>query len=255
MPAVLKDLLNRSKPFRQWLLPLLLAGGISAAWSAPNASGGPAWQSLSPAQQQILAPLAQDWPHLPANRKAKWLEIAARYPAMPAEDKQRLQARMAEWARMSPEERGQARSNFQETRRLSHEERRDQWEAYKALPKESREALAARAAHPGTGVAAPHSSTSKAPPLIAQTPKSNLVKPASRAVAPPKAVAPAVVQAGPGAATSLVATTPRPPSHLQTGKPKIDAAPGTVNRRTLLPKAASPVAAAASAASASVVSR
>lgn len=230
----------------------MLAGSLSTSWAAGSVAGGPAWQNLTPAQQQVLSPLAPDWAHMAPNRKAKWLEIAARYPAMPAEGKQRVQERMAEWARMSPEERGQARSNFQETRRLSHEERRDQWEAYQALPKESKDALAARAARPTAPAA---SGISRPTPLNAQAPKSNIVNPASRNVATPKAVAPAVVHAGPGATTSLVVTPPRPPSHLQTGKPKIDADPSTVNRSTLLPKAALAAPAAVSATSAPVVSR
>ncbi len=249
MPTALKARPNHLMSLRRWLLSLLLVGSISPTWAATSEASAPTWQSLSTGQQQILAPLATDWPHLPANRKAKWLEIAARYPAMSPERKQRIQERMAEWARMSPEARGQARSNFQETRRLSHDERRDQWEAYKALPQESKEALAARA----TRSAASTAPVLPTQPLNAQAPKSNIVNPTSRNVAAPKAVAPAVVQAGPGATTSLVVTPSRPPSHLQTGKPKIDAAPGTVNRSTLLPKAPAP--AAVSAASAPVVSR
>lgn len=236
---------------RHCLLPLLLAGSAAVAWANSSTGGGPAWQSLTPSQQQILAPLAQDWPHMAANRKAKWLEVAARYPAMPAEGKQRMQERMADWARMSPEQRGQARSNFQEARRLSHEERRGQWEAYQALPKESKDALAARAARPSAS--APATVAPVTPPLNAVAPKSNIVNPTNRVAAAPKAVAPAVVQAGPGATTSLVVTPQRPPSHLQTGKPKIDAAPSTVNRSTLLPKMPAP--ATVTAASAPVVSR
>jgi hypothetical protein len=248
------------KPLRQRLLPMLLAGSITAAWGAANATGGPTWQSLTPSQRQVLAPLAQDWPQLSANRKAKWLEIAARYPAMPVEGQQRVQERMTEWARLSPEERGQARSNFQETRRLSHEERRDQLEAYQALPQESKAALAARAARPGASSAntPPPGPGLQGAPLNAQAPKSNIVAPAGRPTAAPKAVAPAMVQAGPGATTSLVATPARPPSHLQTGKPKIDAGPTVVDRSTLLPKAprvASAGSVVPAAASAPVVSR
>lgn len=252
MPSAPPSRPNLLKPLARWLVPALLASSVSLAWATGAGPSGTSWQNLSPAQQQILAPLAPDWAHMAPNRKAKWLEIAARYPSMPEEIKQRMQQRMADWARLSPEERGQARSNFQETRRLSHEERRDQWEAYKALPKESKDALAARAAHPVTPAA---SSVNRPAPLNAQAPKSNIVHPASRTVAPPKAVAPALVQAGPGATTSLVVTPPRPPSHLQTGKPKIDAGPGSVNRSTLLPKPGQVPSTAVSASSAPVVPR
>lgn len=262
MRSAPKVYLLNLKQFSKWmLLSLLLGGAMTAASGATSAPGGPAWESLSLSQQRALAPLAKEWQQLPPNSKAKWLEVAVRYPGLPAERQQLLQQRMTEWARLSPEQRGQARTNFQEARRLSHEERREQWEAYKALPKESKDALAARAArHP-----LPQASTSgaQAPqllqgaPLNAQAPKSNIVNPANRSAAAPKAVAPAMVQVGPGATTSLVATPPRPPSHLQTGKPKIDAGPGMVDRSTLLPKkpGTGAVGSAVSAASAPVVPR
>ena len=250
------------KQFSKWiLLSVLLCSSIAAAFGADIAEGGPAWETLTAAQQQALAPLSKEWQQLPPNRKAKWLELAARYPRLSAERQQRLQQRMTEWARLSPEQRGQARTNFQEARRLSHEERREQWEAYKALPKESKDALAARAARPplpqagATGSQAPQ--LLQGAPLNAQAPKSNIVHPANRTTTVPKAVAPAMVQAGPGATTSLVATPARPPLHLQSGKPKIDAGPSMVDRSTLLPKnrGAGTVGDAVSAASAPVVPR
>jgi hypothetical protein len=245
------------RQFSKWmLLPLILGCAMTVALGATVSPGGPAWESLTPVQQRALAPLAKEWPQLPPNRKAKWLEVAARYPSLPTERQQLLQQRMTEWARLSPEQRGQARTNFQEARRLSHEERREQWEAYKALPKESKDALAARATRPRLPQASVNGAQAtqllQGAPLNAQAPKSNIVNPANRSAAAPKAVAPAMVQAGPGAATSLVATPARPPSHLQTGKPKIDAGPSMVNRSTLLPKnpdmgAAGPAVSAASA--------
>ena len=52
----------------------------------------------------------------------------------------------------------------------------------------------------------------------------------------PTAVAPTVVQAAPGATTTLVTRQASPPVHQQTGMPKIAATPGFVDRSTLLPK-------------------
>ena len=250
------------KQFSKWMLLSLLLGGVmTVASGATSAPGGPTWESLSPTQQRALAPLAKEWQQLPPNSKAKWLEVAVRYPGLPAERQLLLQQRMTEWARLSPEQRGQARTNFQEARRVSHEVRREQWEAYKALPKESKDALAARAARPPFPKASANSTRApqllQGAPLDAQAPKSNIVGPANRGTTAPKAVAPAMVQTGPGATTSLVATPARPPSHLQTGKPKIDAGPSMVDRSTLLPKNPGTVAvrSAVSAASAPAVPR
>lgn len=211
-----------------------IAGGVAAGNATP---GGPAWNSLTPAQQQVLAPLARDWQQLDGNRKQKWLEIATRYPSMPAEQQTRMQERMSEWARMTPEQRGQARVNFQQARSLPSEARREQWEAYQALPKERREELArqasrrASAPHAGVNGTAPTPSLRGAP-LTAQAPKSNVVTPTRPS--PPRVVSPALVQTGPGATTSLVATPPRP--RQPKGQAKIEASPNVVDRSTLLPK-------------------
>ena len=68
-----------------------------------------------------------------------------------------------------------------------------------------------------------------------------------------KPVSPTVVQAKPGASTTLVSKTPAPPLHHQAGLPKIAATDGFVNPSTLLPsrgpQGAAAIAAPASAAS------
>src|SRR6185369_5618321 len=64
---------------------------------------------------------------------------------------------------------------------------------------------------------------------------------------PPKQVAPTMVQAAPGATTTLITRRPAPPPHQQTGMPKIAATPEFVNRSTLLPKRGPQAAAIASA--------
>lgn len=183
----------------------------SPALAAPAA--GPAWSSLSAAQRSALAPLERDWPSIDAARKQKWLDIAARLPTMPPDERERIQERMTEWARMTPQERGRARLQFQEARQISPQQRQARWDAYMALPAEERRALA--------------ESATKVPQTRKPVP----------AAAAPKAVAPTLVQAKPGASTTLISKTATPPAHLQPGGPKIATDQGTVSRRTLLPKA------------------
>jgi hypothetical protein len=216
---------------------------------ATAAESGPRWQELSAAQRVALKPLERDWSTIDGQRKQKWLEIAARYPSMPPEEQQRLSARMAEWVKLSPAERGQARMNYQEARQLTKEERQARWQAYQALTPEQRNKLAARAA-PATGASAARSgdvARKPAPaPRDAVQAKSNLVPNTSYA-ARPRAVGPTVVQAQPGATTSLISKRPTPPPHQQPGLPKIAAAPGFVDKSTLLPQRGAQGAAAASA--------
>ena len=199
-----------------------------------------------------------------APRKAKWLEVASRFPAMPAADQQRLQERMAEWARMTPAERGRARLSFQESKLLSPEQKQARWEAYQALPDEERKALAVRAKpveERARGAAAPVSATpsasaaaaarapagAKAALPAATTAATTAATPAALA----KPVTPTLVQAKPGATTTLMTAPVLPPTHHRPGEPKIAAQPGQVNPATLLPRSG-PQAAAAAAASPAV---
>lgn len=201
--------------------------------SGAKGASGPTWQSLTPAQRSALTPLQSDWASIDASRKASWLEIAGRYPSLPPEERQRLQARMTEWSRLSPADRGRARVTYQETKQVPAQERKAQWQAYQALPESQRQALASRA-KPETPAAGLPTPTGKTDPV--QSTKRNVVTNPSQNAKSAKSVGPTVVQAAPGATTTLVTRQPAPPAHQQTGMPKIAATPGFVDRTTLLPK-------------------
>lgn len=214
------------------------------AAAAPATESGPRWQELSASQRAALKPLERDWSSIDAARKQKWMEIAARYPNLPPAEQQRISARMAEWAKLSPSERGQARLNYQATRELAPEERQARWQAYQALSAEQRGKLAARAAPASAAVARNSDLGRKAATRDAVQAKSNIVPNPSFA-APPRPVGPTVVQARPGATTSLISSRPAPPTHQQPGMPKIAASPGFIDKSTLLPQRGAQGAAAA----------
>ncbi|MCW5604263.1 MAG: DUF3106 domain-containing protein [Burkholderiales bacterium] len=93
----------------------------------------PAWAELTPAQQQILAPLAREWDSLDATRRKSWLTIASRYPKMTVQEQQRLQQRMKEWVALTPEQRRAARERYQFMRKLPPDKRKEidrQWREY-----------------------------------------------------------------------------------------------------------------------------
>jgi hypothetical protein len=233
---------------RHLLLAALLGVAGAVALAQPGHSvadaSGPAWSSLSTQQRQVLAPLERDWTSLDASRRAKWVEVANRFPSMPDAERQRVQERMAAWARMSPAERGRARLNFQEAKQLTPEMRQQRWEAYQALPDERRRELAERAK---PTVEAARNAPAPVAPLTAAQPKAAVTLPRSAASGPlVKPVAPTIVQAKPGATTTLMTRPPSPPAHQQPGEPKIAVTPDQVNRTTLLPRRG-PQAAAASA--------
>ncbi|MEQ1683513.1 MAG: DUF3106 domain-containing protein [Burkholderiaceae bacterium] len=237
--------------------PVQAAGPATpAARSAPVpvAEQGVRWQELKPAQQTVLRPLERDWSGIDLPRKQKWLELATRFPRMSADEQSRVQARMAAWAKMTPQERGQARLNYQDAKQVPAQDRQARWESYQALSPEQKRQLAARAARP----AAPASSSAFAEaarkpasppaPVVRDAPqaKSNLVPNPAFAV-PRKQVEPTVTRAGPGATTTLMSKRPVPPSHQQTGLPKIAATPEFVNKATLQPKRGPQAAATRSA--------
>lgn len=240
---------------RHWLQPLLASlvlGVATAAVAQPQPSpvrrsvdgGGPSWATLSPEQRSVLAPLKDDWSSIDSPRKAKWLDLAARYPKMPPSDQSRMQARMTEWARLSPQQRAQARLNFQQAKQLPNQDRQNQWDAYRALPESERKALASRA-NAAAKVGEP---AGKPAPELSS--KRNIVANPSLSATPVKPVAPTVVQAAPGATTTLVTRQPSPPTHQQAGLPKIAATPGFVDRNTLLPQRGAQSAGVRSSASA-----
>jgi len=207
---------------------------------------GVRWQALTPVQREALAPLEREWPGIDAPRKQKWIALAARFKSLPPEERARIHERMVEWAKMTPAERGQARLRFEEARQLPVPDRGERWRAYQALPPEQREQLAARAA---TSANAPHDAASK--PLAktgrdAKEAKFNVV-PNPALAQPLRPVAPTLVQAAPGATTTVITRRPAPPPHQQSGMPKIATTPEFVNRSTLLPKRGPQAAAIASA--------
>lgn len=247
-----------SDPSGRWirlgLLALLaLAPLAKAQQTAPRpmptvaAEQGPKWSTLTAAQRVALGPLQAEWPSIDTSRKQKWLEVVTRFPSMTADERERVQVRMGEWARMSPAERGRARQQFQETRQLSPQDRQARWDAYQALPPSERNALVAKSAAEPEKPARPVSPKAATP---VDAPKRNLVTVAPWP-APNKPVAPTVVQATPGATTTLMSKAATPPPHHQPGLPKIAATKGFVDPATLLPTRGPQGAAIAAAPSAS----
>lgn len=217
---------------------MVALAGVAAVAGATlsHAQGGTAqeqgvrWRELNPAQQAALRPLERDWSGIDPVRKQKWIELSGTFGKRTPAEQQRIQERMSEWAKLSPQQRSQARLHFQEATQLTPEDRKNRWDAYQALPPEKKEQLAARAA--------PSAPPSKpGAPIKGDVPqaKSNVV-PNPAYATPPKVVAPTVVQARPGVTTTPINKRPTPPSHQQTGLPKIAATPEFVNKATLLPR-------------------
>jgi Skp family chaperone for outer membrane proteins len=93
----------------------------------------PAWTELTPAQQQVLAPLQAEWEQLDTTRRKKWIAIADRYRTMKPPEQERLQKRMQEWAKLTPAERKAAREKYQTLKKQPPQKRDEvkrRWHEY-----------------------------------------------------------------------------------------------------------------------------
>jgi hypothetical protein len=117
----------------------------SAAVARARSVAHPSWRELSPEQRDALGPLAGDWDKFDADRKTKWLQIAAKYPNMSPEGKQRFHERMPQLAKLTPEQRQTTRENFQHAYSLPPDQRQALTQKYQGLPEERKKALAAQA--------------------------------------------------------------------------------------------------------------
>ncbi|MDX9843424.1 MAG: DUF3106 domain-containing protein [Aquabacterium sp.] len=221
-------------------------GGAHAATAADDTLAQ--WRELTPAQREVLAPLARQWGQMDDTAREKWLNVADRYKRLSPAEQGRVRERMEKWSNLPPQARGEARLRFQQSRQLSPEERQRKWEAYQSLPPETREALSRRAQRQAKPVELPRDMTGprEARQVYAtqqrrdpgqSNRKSNVVPRTPDGARPgPMVVAPAVIKAGPGATTRLLTQPPSPPAHQQAGLPKINSAGPFVDPVTLLPR-------------------
>ncbi len=102
----------------------------------------PRWIDLNEDQKEALSPLQSQWDTFDAERKRKWLAMAARYPQLSPEGKQRFHERIPDYANLTPAQRETARSNFRKAYELPLEQRQSAVDQYKQLPEEKKQAMA-----------------------------------------------------------------------------------------------------------------
>lgn len=231
----------------------------SAQHSSAGMSGAPSdWSQLSASQRKALAPLASQWASLAPSSRVKWVEVARRFDQLAPAEQARLQQRMSSWAALPSDQRGEARLRYQQSRQLPADRRQQKWQAYQALSSEEKQDLGRQAQRRNKPVMLPDRVAGPREPAQAFGNKRNVgaggsptksnVVPNTVTASPrqPTVVAPATVKAGSGATTNLVTRRPSPPMHQQVGLPKVNAARGSVDPVTLLPRTGAQGAAMAS---------
>ncbi|OGA84950.1 MAG: hypothetical protein A2711_03205 [Burkholderiales bacterium RIFCSPHIGHO2_01_FULL_63_240] len=225
---------------------------------APTTGAPSDWSQLSASQRKALAPLASQWASLAPSSRVKWVEVARRFNQLAPAEQARLQERMASWAALPSDQRGEARLRYQQSRQLPAGQRQEKWQAYQALSNEEKQDLGRQAQRRSKPVMLPDRVAGPREPAQAygnkratsasgSPAKSNTV-PNAVTASPrqPTVVSPATVKAGSGATTNLVTRRPSPPMHQQVGMPKVNAAKGSVDPVTLLPRTGAQGAAMAS---------
>jgi len=91
--------------------PVATAAPASSGVAASKSEVKPAWSELTPAQREVLSPLAAQWPQFDSNHKVKWIAISNKYPTMTPEQQQRLRQNIADWAKLTPEQHRLARES------------------------------------------------------------------------------------------------------------------------------------------------
>lgn len=112
------------------------------------------WSSLSPAQQEALAPLEQQWATLPEVQQHRLLKTAKRYSHLKPVEKQRFRDRLTAWSKLTPEQRKAAREKYRAFKKVPPEKRDEvkqlikQDQANKAQQQSASEALTAPSTNP-----------------------------------------------------------------------------------------------------------
>lgn len=131
------------------------------------------WDKLTPPQKTALQPLAANWSSLSEGHKRKWIAVSANFAQFSPEDKTKLHSRMTEWAGLSAKQREQARINFAQNKTLTPKDKQAKWESYKALPPETKQALANIDVAPKPTGAATAAKPVAKDKLVASTPKTD----------------------------------------------------------------------------------
>jgi len=124
------------------------AGGyVQAQTDAPPAAATAApraWESMSPAQQQLLQNYRGNWNSLPPERQQALATGSSRWLAMSPQQQTAARQRFSQWRAMPPEQREQLRERWHQFKSLPPEQQqrvREQYQQFRQRPEEQRREL------------------------------------------------------------------------------------------------------------------
>jgi hypothetical protein len=94
------------------LTRLTLVASLSALLCLPAHAATQPWSTLTPMQQEALAPIAHEWSTMPEIQQKRLLATTKRYPQLSPKKKQLFLTRLTEWSKLTPEQRNRAREKY-----------------------------------------------------------------------------------------------------------------------------------------------
>lgn len=120
---------------------------VAMVLSAAPAWAAPAWDQLTPAQQEVLRGLESDWTNLPEERRELLARGAERWAAMTPAEQEQAQSRLARWKDLDPERRERVLRMREQFRSMTPEQReqlRSRYQQFRSLPTEERARIRSR---------------------------------------------------------------------------------------------------------------
>lgn len=116
-------------------LALLLVLGIQSS----DAMAATDWSELSSKQQELLAPLKDEWDSLTNSQRERWLKVGRKYETEPADRQATMRERVSAWSKMSPRDKAAARENYKALKEKRQGERNSSWNSYQSLDPKKRD--------------------------------------------------------------------------------------------------------------------
>lgn len=104
---------------------LTMVVALSALLCLPAQAATKPWSTLTPVQQEALAPVAQEWNTMPEKQQQRLLAATQRYPRLSPDQKQRFMNRLTEWSKLTPEQRNRAREKYKAFSKVPPEKREE----------------------------------------------------------------------------------------------------------------------------------
>ncbi len=100
-----------------------LAFSLSLLLCLPAYAAKKPWSTLTPMQQEALAPIAPQWDSMPDKQQIRLLATTKSYPKLTPRQKQLYLAKLTDWSKLTPAQRKRAREKYKAFRKVAPEKR------------------------------------------------------------------------------------------------------------------------------------